>query len=174
MFLGIVLAAATLVACGSEIPESKEGGRIATVEEAAEHWTCSMHPNIHMDGPGRCPICGMDLIPVEAPSAGEGEEGRPVLEMSEHAMKLAEIQTMAVVRGTAGAEIRLVGKLEPDETRVRDISAWVPGSRRASGRFRASRSARPVGQRGRAAAASGGSPPPFSPHSRAPLRGCSR
>jgi Cu(I)/Ag(I) efflux system membrane fusion protein len=34
---------------------------------------------------------------------------------------------MAVVRGTAGAEIRLVGKLEPDETRVRDISAWVPG-----------------------------------------------
>jgi Cu(I)/Ag(I) efflux system membrane fusion protein len=69
----------------------------------------------------------MDLIPVETTDAGQGEGGRAVLELSDQAMKLAEIQTVPVVRGRAGAEIRLVGKLEPDETRVRDISAWVPG-----------------------------------------------
>ena len=28
-------------------------------------WTCAMHPQIRMDKPGRCPICGMDLIPLE-------------------------------------------------------------------------------------------------------------
>ncbi len=34
-------------------------------EQAAEgDWTCSMHPQIRKSGPGKCPICGMDLIPV--------------------------------------------------------------------------------------------------------------
>ena len=31
----------------------------------AEIWTCSMHPQIRMPQPGKCPICHMDLIPVE-------------------------------------------------------------------------------------------------------------
>ncbi|MCP5467802.1 MAG: hypothetical protein H7A32_00860 [Deltaproteobacteria bacterium] len=30
------------------------------------HYTCPMHPQIKMDQPGSCPICGMDLIPVRA------------------------------------------------------------------------------------------------------------
>lgn len=27
-----------------------------------DYWTCTMHPQVHKDGPGACPICGMDLI----------------------------------------------------------------------------------------------------------------
>jgi len=30
--------------------------------QGSEYWTCSMHPNVVQDGPGTCPICGMDLI----------------------------------------------------------------------------------------------------------------
>lgn len=26
------------------------------------YWTCTMHPQVHKDGPGACPICNMDLI----------------------------------------------------------------------------------------------------------------
>src|SRR5262249_6935528 len=29
-----------------------------------DHYTCSMHPSVRQQGPGRCPICGMDLVPV--------------------------------------------------------------------------------------------------------------
>ena len=29
-------------------------------------WTCAMHPQIRQPKPGRCPICNMDLIPLEA------------------------------------------------------------------------------------------------------------
>lgn len=29
-------------------------------------WTCPMHPDILMEEPGQCPICGMDLVAVEA------------------------------------------------------------------------------------------------------------
>jgi Cu(I)/Ag(I) efflux system membrane fusion protein len=31
-------------------------------ENENEYWTCTMHPQVHKDGPGACPICGMDLI----------------------------------------------------------------------------------------------------------------
>src|SRR3990170_3581593 len=30
-----------------------------------EYWTCSMHPQIRQPQPGRCPICGMELVPVK-------------------------------------------------------------------------------------------------------------
>lgn len=33
----------------------------ATTQAAADY-TCSMHPQIHQDHPGNCPICGMKLI----------------------------------------------------------------------------------------------------------------
>ncbi|MFC7670559.1 heavy metal-binding domain-containing protein [Hymenobacter humi] len=29
------------------------------------YYTCSMHPQIHEDAPGTCPICGMNLIAVK-------------------------------------------------------------------------------------------------------------
>ena len=33
-------------------------------------WTCSMHPQIKQDKPGKCPICAMDLIPLTTASFG--------------------------------------------------------------------------------------------------------
>lgn len=32
--------------------------------------TCSMHPEVRTDGPGKCPICGMDLVPMAGDRAG--------------------------------------------------------------------------------------------------------
>ncbi|MEI7866217.1 MAG: heavy metal-binding domain-containing protein [Chthoniobacterales bacterium] len=28
-------------------------------------WTCPMHSDVHMDKPGKCPQCGMDLVPAK-------------------------------------------------------------------------------------------------------------
>jgi YHS domain-containing protein len=28
----------------------------------AGYWTCPMHPEVHQSSPGKCPICGMDLV----------------------------------------------------------------------------------------------------------------
>ena len=38
--------------------------RSAAVGNAAEFWTCSMHPQIKQPDPGKCPICAMELVPV--------------------------------------------------------------------------------------------------------------
>jgi len=38
-------------------------------------YTCPMHPQVRHDGPGNCPICGMDLEPVKATAeAGPSKE----------------------------------------------------------------------------------------------------
>ena len=31
-------------------------------DSGKSYWTCSMHPSVVRDGPGVCPICGMDLV----------------------------------------------------------------------------------------------------------------
>jgi len=95
-------------------------------DEEAEVWTCSMHPQIRMPGPGSCPICGMDLIPVTGDQGGDTGNPRKLV-LSEQARKLAAIETAPVERRYVDAEIRMVGQVDYDETRVKRISAWVPG-----------------------------------------------
>lgn len=101
------------------------GDTVAKGESAAEFYTCSMHPHIRQVEPGACPLCGMDLIPVHRDSGGEG--GPRELTMSMRARRLAELQTAPVERKFVTAQIRVVGKVEYDETRLAYITAWVPG-----------------------------------------------
>lgn len=92
----------------------------------ARFWTCSMHPHIQLKDPkAKCPICHMDLIPVKA---GAGDVGGPRdLSLSPSAQKLAGVQTTPVARRFVDAAIRLVGKIDYDETRLGHITARVPG-----------------------------------------------
>jgi len=88
-------------------------------------WTCSMHPQVLLPEPGRCPICGMDLIPV---ASGGGDSGGPrELRLSPEAVALARIATAPVERRPLSRNIRLYGKIAWDETGVRNVAAWFPG-----------------------------------------------
>ena len=90
-------------------------------------WTCSMHPQIKLGKPGKCPICHMDLIPVETKHSSDGDIEAPNLIISKTAEKLMELETSAVERKWVTRPVRLVGKIDYDETRVKHITAWVPG-----------------------------------------------
>lgn len=92
---------------------------------APQMWTCSMHPQIRRPGPGQCPICGMDLIPVGR--IGGTLSGLRQLELSPAARELMNLEVWPVERRFATAEVRMVGKVEYDETRLRRITAWIPG-----------------------------------------------
>lgn len=87
-------------------------------------WTCAMHPQIRMDKPGKCPICGMDLIPLQKSDAEIDDDA---IEMSESAIKLAEVQTSVVERGNASKTLLLYGKIQPDEKLLQSQTAHVPG-----------------------------------------------
>jgi Cu(I)/Ag(I) efflux system membrane fusion protein len=97
----------------------------AAAETQTQIWTCSMHPQIRMPDPGQCPICGMTLIPTK--SADDDEVGERQLKLTPSAIKLAEIQTTQVERKYVSVEVRMVGKVDYDETRLAYITAWVPG-----------------------------------------------
>ncbi|RMD84889.1 MAG: hypothetical protein D6815_03235 [Candidatus Dadabacteria bacterium] len=48
------------------------GSGLATGRQpAAGYWTCPMpeHASVREQGPGRCPLCGMELVPVPAQEA---------------------------------------------------------------------------------------------------------
>ena len=62
-----------LFACATTEPTASE------TEQQAQLYTCGMHPQVVQEGPGTCPICGMDLTPMKsspsaAPAAGGERE----------------------------------------------------------------------------------------------------
>ncbi|MFC2088197.1 efflux RND transporter periplasmic adaptor subunit [Calditrichota bacterium] len=91
----------------------------------SETWTCSMHPQIQLPGPGQCPICAMDLIQIN--SENSESLGYRQIKLSETAQKLASIQVMPVERKFITTDIRMVGKIEFDESRIKYITSWFPG-----------------------------------------------
>lgn len=97
-------------------------GHEMKVDETPAIWTCSMHPQIRRDGPGKCPICAMDLVPVKK-SAG----GVRTVSISADVKKLMNVQTVPVQRRYVTADVRMVGKIEYDETRLAHVTAWVSG-----------------------------------------------
>jgi Cu(I)/Ag(I) efflux system membrane fusion protein len=127
----LVIIAAFLIgfyiAGGDSAPQGEERREQAVHDHVAEQtWTCSMHPQIRQPKPGKCPICAMDLVPITTQS-GDEETGVRELKLSTAAVKLAEIQVAPVQRRAAAADIRLTGKVEYDETRVKTITSRVPG-----------------------------------------------
>jgi len=65
ILVGLSLLALLVIACGQEISSKgvKSSGQPAA---SAELYTCGMHPQVVHEGPGTCPICGMDLTPIDA------------------------------------------------------------------------------------------------------------
>ena len=77
ILLGIVLAA-TLVTggCGQESSPGEQAGQVSAADQ--QLYTCGMHPNVIQDGPGNCPICGMDLVPIiQASATGSAPAAEP-------------------------------------------------------------------------------------------------
>jgi Cu(I)/Ag(I) efflux system membrane fusion protein len=104
--------------------EEKPKQEITADENKKTIWTCAMHPQIRMDHPGKCPICGMDLIPLIQNTAPVNPDA--VL-MTEEGIKLAEVQTSIVSRQKPVKKIQLYGRIQADERLVQTIPAHVPG-----------------------------------------------
>lgn len=87
-------------------------------------YTCSMHPQIRQDHKGLCPICGMELIPLNNLTSAENDSE---ITMTDEAVKLAEVQTYVVSKKQMSKEIHLYGKIVPDERMVQTLPSHVAG-----------------------------------------------
>jgi membrane fusion protein, copper/silver efflux system len=104
--------------------EEKKIGEQTAPEVKKTIWTCAMHPQIRMDHPGKCPICGMDLIPLTKSTPLINPDA---VVMTEEGIKLAEVQTSIVSRQKPVKMIRLYGKIKADERLIKTQPAFVPG-----------------------------------------------
>lgn len=106
--------------------QSAANGGLFTQTQAQEY-TCSMHPNFRSTDPNdRCPICGMELIPVAAGGSDDDDDVTRI-EFSGRSLALLGLQTEPVRDGLAQYELRLTGQLDYDERGLTSISAWTSG-----------------------------------------------
>ena len=88
-------------------------------------WTCAMHPQIKLNEPGDCPICGMDLITLA--QSGSTSVDPAMIHLSKEAAQLANVMTSFVTREKAVKEVRLYGKVQADERLLQSQVAHIPG-----------------------------------------------
>lgn len=116
-----------MLACGSASPwgtatQANHATAAHVDPNEVAYWTCSMHPSVKQSEPGKCPLCGMDLTPV---TKQELESG--VVLVDDVRRQKIGVRTARVERGTLDADIRAVGRVTYDETRLFDVTLKVPG-----------------------------------------------
>jgi Cu(I)/Ag(I) efflux system membrane fusion protein len=94
-----------------------------TVKNTDTYYTCSMHPQVMQDAPGKCPICGMDLIQVKK---GEGQE-KDALMLSDQQIQLGNIRVDTLGKGIIGDKTVLTATLNIDETQSLSVNARIAG-----------------------------------------------
>ncbi len=84
-------------------------------------YTCSMHPQIVQEGPGTCPICGMELVPFDKNNTD------PSLTLSESQIALANITTATINNSSLNNNTVLNGRLSINPEQTAFISSRVAG-----------------------------------------------
>jgi membrane fusion protein, copper/silver efflux system len=105
------------------LPASEKSGD-GSAAANGEVWTCSMHPQIRQPAFGLCPICNMDLIPLEADGGGGGLRE---LSVSPEASALLDLRVSPATRAPVENQIRLFGRIAYDERRISTITSRVAG-----------------------------------------------
>ena len=98
---------------------------VVTKTQNKFYYTCSMHPQIHEDHDGNCPICGMKLIKVELTGMGDKMADRITLTATQ--LQLANIQTDTVRDENVGSDKTLTGTVTADENTAEELSARIAG-----------------------------------------------
>ncbi|TWT56901.1 Cation efflux system protein CusB precursor [Thalassoglobus neptunius] len=93
-------------------------------EGSEEVHTCPMHPQIRQPGPGRCPICGMALVPATSTGA-DLDELAVTIEPAQR--RLANIKTAEVTKQPVTTILRTIGSIEIDESRQATIASYIDG-----------------------------------------------
>jgi membrane fusion protein, copper/silver efflux system len=114
-----------MIACSTDRGTDDSTGHDHSREEATPtRYTCPMHPNVVQDAPGKCPVCGMDLVPVDKSNAAATDD----LMLSDSQIKLANVTTQKVSMQPVGQTLVVNGRLVENE----DLSEVI--SSRATGR----------------------------------------
>ena len=126
--LGLVALGLVAGAGGTLLLRRPPAPAAAKPEAKKQMYQCPMHLQILQDHFGTCPICAMDLVPIEEIQGGASSvEGLATVTIDTQRQQLIGLRTAPVQLGPAGGEIRATVRLVPDETRVRKVTVKVEG-----------------------------------------------
>lgn len=116
----LLLAFCPLLIVSSCKEQKKETVAIANKDV---YYTCSMHPQIHEEKPGDCPICGMKLIAVPKTTNSSTTQ----IHLNEEQITLGNIRTDTVGKGSIGDKLVLTGTLNFNQNELSSVNARVEG-----------------------------------------------
>ncbi|NIT36003.1 MAG: efflux RND transporter periplasmic adaptor subunit [candidate division Zixibacteria bacterium] len=132
LIAGAIVAAVLLAAGGGLlVRQHRVGGFPFAGGPSGQVYNCPMHPYYTSDRPGECPICGMDLVPVEENDEHAGHESRvegyASLALDARQRQLIGVRIAPVEKKVINRTIRAVGTVVPDERRVAVVHSKVSG-----------------------------------------------
>ncbi len=91
----------------------------------AQLWTCGMHPQVIQDHAGTCPICGMQLTPMNASAGDSASAGGVTIDpviVQNMGVRVAEVR-----RQPLHVSIRAAGFLREADPNVHEVNLRVSG-----------------------------------------------
>jgi RND family efflux transporter MFP subunit len=112
--------------------QRESGAEQATDQAGAVHsefeYFCGMHPFVVRDAPGKCPVCGMDLVQRKKGAAVTLPEGVLArVQVSPDRVMQAGVQIEPVMYRLLTRVVRSYGIVEAAETHEADVIARFPG-----------------------------------------------
>ncbi len=122
--IGILALIVLLVFLTTKIFKKKDDSLgktlVAQGNESANYWTCPMHPQIHSDHGGECPICHMKLVQVKAQGShtthADDKESRANVQVSDDQLNLVGVQKTLVEKMDLTAHIPVAGRFISSST----------------------------------------------------------
>ena len=107
----------------STAKDSTSQGQVGEIE----YYTCTMHPSVREAQPGRCPICGMDLVPVARVARSDTAGVDLTFSVSPAKQQLIGVTFAAVERRDIEKSVRAYGRVDYDETKLAVVNLRVSG-----------------------------------------------
>lgn len=110
---------------GNRSTNSQTGSK---TEREIRYYQSTMHPWVKSDKPGKCTVCGMDLVPIyEGGGGNETTANTNLIMLPEGAPQVASIRTTAIQRGKLTRTLHFSGIIEDNDSRHRILSAYTGG-----------------------------------------------
>ena len=92
-----------------------------------DYYTCGMHPSVRATEPGKCPLCGMTLVPVYKKGAATSESVDLTFSVSPAQRQLIGVKYATASVTSLTKTIHAVGKVEFDERMLSEVNLKISG-----------------------------------------------
>ena len=123
----IIIVSSVILMLAISCMDVKRSDEEKKTETPVEIYTCSMHPDIIRDKPGKCPICGMELVKKPAESRSVSGVNLESLLKPTNEFVVSSIPVTVIQKKEEEIEIEALGNIAYDTREVGSISSRVTG-----------------------------------------------